>query len=130
MGFRHRYSQSPTGDFSLQPQLAPICQESLGDVKISNTAHAPIGPDDLPGKTQQAVPRKQRHRPHALMAEDDSACTVCDRVEAEQAFFLPAGAHQPLHRESHAVYRTHWAHETGRGGRAGVSSHSGWTLVR
>lgn len=46
---------SPLGDFSLLPRLAPLCQESPGDVMISSTAHALEGPEDLPGETQQSL---------------------------------------------------------------------------
>lgn len=60
MGFRHQYFWSPTGDFSLQPRLAPMCQEGPGDVKISDTAHALEGPDDLPGKTHQSLESRGR----------------------------------------------------------------------
>ena len=37
-----------------------MCQEGPGDVKISDTAQAPEGPDDLLGKTHQSLESRGR----------------------------------------------------------------------
>lgn len=108
---------SPLGDFSLPPRLAPLCQESPGDVMISSTAHALEGPEDLPGETQQSLESRGR----SPMSSWPPVASVWWGVGAvlRWALVLLGRAYQPLLRESRAVYRTQWAHKTGRGGRPG-----------